>query len=1057
MAGAGARGRPQPVSLAGLFRFASGRDRACMAAGAAAACAHGALVPLAIVTVGSIFARLGDADGARAPGVARDVARLAQTLLAIGAVAFVTSFLQVRLQMAAAIRTCMRIRTLYFESLMRRDLSWHDTEKSGELTSRLASDVDLIQRGISHEFAVAVQSITAGIVSVCVAFLYSWRITLVLLALAPVLATIIAIHTRVTARSTFEGQRAFGAASAIASEVITLIRTVHAFGGQDEESKRYEKELDSAYASRVKTGFCNGFALGLYYCVVFFGYSLTFWYGDHLVRNENIDQHSFYVAFLCILKGIFELGTSSPSFAALGAARGAAPRVYQVIDGMYETNAREAEGIILEENSVRGAISFRNVTFSYGDRMAEDAKPVLEGLNLDIEPGVTHALVGASGCSKSSVAKLVERFYTPQEGEVMLDGIDISTLNVVWLRAQIGLVGQMPMLFHGTIRQNIEFGAGMVFDGGTCSRESVSDEQIVEAAKTANAHDFIVQLPEGYDTKVIGHGELLSGGQKQRICIARALVRNPPILILDEATSSLDSASERAVQEALERASRGRTSILIAHRLSTVRNANTISVIRNGGIVESGTHDELFARSDSFYHELIQLQNASPKKNLDFSTDSATAIREDDTDVNTTNSGCVAQVLSKHDGVGEVKVNADEGVDPGVIMRSLKFNSDEWLFMILGCLGGVIAGSAWPLSALPFSELIARLGKDGSEKEIRYWSLIYLIPGLLSLLGSMLQMGMLSISGERFERKLRSGMFRAVLRQEVAYFDLELNSVGALSLLLATDASYANGLCGKTMGTISFVATTLVIGIIQPFMWCWRLALVVLCTFPLGIFTARYQLKQLTGLDISEKEECVTSSDVASQSVGNVLTVFSFGLEDVFIDRYIRALDHPVKIGLKGAAVTAIRFGFAELFMFASGALWLWVGSIFIENDFCTFSEGLKAISSVYIAGRKLSDLNMIVPDIAASQVSATRSFRMLDRKSRIDPNLPGKSVASISNEMSVVDGKFEYPARPNVPILRGLSLSVASGKTLALVGRSGCGKSTIVALFERFYDLHGG
>eukprot|EP00171_Calliarthron_tuberculosum_P015995 IDg15995t1 len=270
--------------------------------------------------------------------------------------------------------------------------------------------------------------------------------------------------------------------------------------------------------------------------------------------------------------GAMGLGQAAPSFSSFSAARGAAPRVYQVIDRQSAIDPFSNEGIV-PDNCV-GEISFNDVTFTYESRAADGGAPVIRNLDLKIEAGSTHALVGPSGCGKSSTMSLIERFYDANSGAVCVDGVDVRELNVRWLRSQMGYVGQMPTLFRATIRENIAFGAGLEFPGGEGDdawvRKEVSMDDIVSAAKLANAHQFIMRLPEQYDTKLGDRGALLSGGQKQRICIARAIVRNPKILLLDEATSALDSRSEHIVQEALERAAAGRTTVVIAHRLSTI-------------------------------------------------------------------------------------------------------------------------------------------------------------------------------------------------------------------------------------------------------------------------------------------------------------------------------------------------------------------------------------------------------------------------------------------------------------------------------------------------------
>lgn len=462
-------------------------------------------------------------------------------------------------------------------------------------------------------FLLGAVQLAMSITGFIIAFIYTWKLTLVILSVTPVLAICGAVFAALTADTTSEGQGAYGGAGAIASEVLSLIRTVHAFGGQEEEAKRYEKELAGAQKAGIAKGFFTGAGLGVTMFLIFCAYALSFWFGARLIRNKETTVTDLFVAFFSVLMGSMAIGQAAPSFAAFAAARGAAPRVYEVIDRVSDIDPLAEEGATLD--SVAGTVSFENVTFNYKSRAEEGGLPVLRDLNLNVDVGTTHALVGPSGCGKSSTMGLIERFYDPQDGVVKLDGVDIRTLNSKWLRAQMGYVGQMPTLFRATIRENIAYGAAMEFGGGLAGKRSdVTDAQIIEAAKLANAHNFITRMPEGYDTMLGERGALLSGGQKQRICIARAIVRQPKILLLDEATSALDAQSERIVQNALERAAAGRTTILIAHRLSTVRNADRISVFKDGEITESGSHDELIRREGGVYRELVELQQVAAEK-----------------------------------------------------------------------------------------------------------------------------------------------------------------------------------------------------------------------------------------------------------------------------------------------------------------------------------------------------------------------------------------------------------------------------------------------------------
>eukprot|EP00116_Pleurobrachia_bachei_P004914 sb/3465176/ len=369
-------------------------------------------------------------------------------------------------------------------------------------------------------------------------------------------------------------QTAYAAAGAVAEEVLGAIRTVVSFGGEKHECKRYNKEVVLCKKNGQQGGLFSGVSIGFTMLVMFGTYGLAFWFGAKQCGTAGTSPGDILIAFFNILIGSFAMGHAAPHFQSMAEGRGAAYSVYDTIARKSKIDHEKSdEG--KKPDQCKGRIEFRNVDFFYPSRKEVQ---VMNGFTVTLMPGKTHALVGPSGCGKSTAVGLIERFYDVEKGEIILDGTDIREINLRWLREQIGLVGQEPVLFATTIEENIRYG-----------REDVTHEEIVAACRKAFAHDFIMSLPDKYNSLCGERGSKLSGGQKQRIAIARALVRNPKILLLDEATSALDNESEKIVQKALEVASEGRTTLVIAHRLSTIINADKISAIVNCVILGCST------------------------------------------------------------------------------------------------------------------------------------------------------------------------------------------------------------------------------------------------------------------------------------------------------------------------------------------------------------------------------------------------------------------------------------------------------------------------------------
>ncbi|CAI5507823.1 unnamed protein product [Closterium sp. Naga37s-1] len=411
-----------------------------------------------------------------------------------------------------------------------------------------------------------------------IAFLAGWQLALLMLATLPLLAGAGAMMALMISISSSKGQIAYGAAGVIVEECVSAIRTVAAFTGEHRAVQQYSLKLNKAFREGVKQSVAAGAGLGVTVFIMFSSYALALWYGSKMIADAGYTGGDVF--------------TVAPEVTAFASGQAAAGKIFEVLERQPPIDSSSEEG---ERPAVcEGALELREVTFAYPSR---PDVPIFQSFSLQVPAGRTMALVGESGSGKSTVVALVERFYDPQSGAVLLDGRSIAALNLRWLRQNMGLVSQEPALFGTSIRQNIAYG-----------KEGATDEEIREAARLANIHHFIESLPNGYETQVGERGTQLSGGQKQRVAIARAILRNPRVLLLDEATSALDAESEQAVQAALDALMGARTTLVVAHRLSTVRRAHCIAVLQRGQVVQTGTHAALLAQPQGAYAQLVRLQ-----------------------------------------------------------------------------------------------------------------------------------------------------------------------------------------------------------------------------------------------------------------------------------------------------------------------------------------------------------------------------------------------------------------------------------------------------------------
>jgi ABC transporter fused permease/ATP-binding protein len=486
-------------------------------------------------------------------------------------------------------RVVTRLRKDLYASILEQEVAFFDERRTGELTSRLASDTSVLQSAVSANVSMGLRHLATTVGAVAFLFVTSPRLALVMLAIVPAIAVGAVVYGRRVRWLAKEVQDALAAAGEVAEETISGLRTVRSFDAEARETERYGAAVWKAFETarrRIRAGSAfMGSAAGAGYAAV----AVVLWYGGRLVAAGALTPGGLTSFLVYTLVLAMSLGSLADLWAEFMRALGAAERIFEIQDRPARIPVRGGA----RPARVEGRIAWEGVRFAYPTR--RDVQ-VLQGIDLAVAPGEVVALVGPSGAGKSTLAQLLSRFYDPDAGRMTLDGRDLRQLDPGWLRRQVGAVSQEPILFSGTIAENIRYG-----------RPGAPDAEVIAAARAANAHDFVARFPDGYATRVGERGVQLSGGQKQRVAIARAVLKDPRVLVLDEATSALDAESEHLVQEALERLMRGRTTLIIAHRLSTVLGADRAIVLEAGRIVQSGSHASLMSE-DGPYRRLVERQ-----------------------------------------------------------------------------------------------------------------------------------------------------------------------------------------------------------------------------------------------------------------------------------------------------------------------------------------------------------------------------------------------------------------------------------------------------------------
>jgi ATP-binding cassette subfamily B (MDR/TAP) protein 1 len=1171
--------RPSKASIKPFFGFIhllfyadpTWLDRLLVGVGCIAAIAAGVPFPLIGIVFGQLVDEINNATCANQSGSTSSGAEAAITpkilmLVYIAIATFVCIYTHLVCWNLASQRLAQRVRDRYLRNLLRQDVAFFDSLQAGEVSSRLNGDIQSIESGTNEKVGVALTCMSFCVTAYIVGFIKDAELAGMLVSLIPAFLLMATVGGHFVSKYTTKLSTSFGSASAIASEALSNIGLVHALGASVRLEDQFRGHLGDARTQGIRKATAAAVQAGLLYFIAFSASALGYWQGSRKVANAlegngNASIGEIYTVTFILLDGAIVLSQVAPMLPLFSGALAAFDRLRKDIETQPTIDDRSvATNELLQP---KGAVELRDVTFTYPSRLDH---PVLNKISITCEPGRLTAIVGLSGSGKSTIASLITRFYDPQEGEIMLDGRDIKELNVTSLRGHISLVQQEPSLLDRSILENIALGlvnspahahlrsvllsntlanvALAVRGGETLTRaievagtEAIEIARLVQhAADLADVATFIKRLEYGFATLVGSSGSLISGGQKQRIALARALVRDPRILILDEATAALDSASELRIQAAIDRVSEGRTVISIAHRLSTIRNASKIIVMKKGDIIEQGTHDELISL-DGSYADMVRLQ--SVKTDTGVSSSTRTSLDANSIDVLADEKQPSASEDARDSTPSNaVEVSAtptrsqDRIVADSVLKTMAPLVRPYLLLLILAFFAALIVGGQYSGSGLLFGNIMGTMSPCNPPDFIRsrgeLLSGLWFMLACIEFFANFTSWAVFGLISERLIYKVRNISLHALLQQPLQWHESEGRSPSLLLEYITKDGNSLAGFSGSIIGKLSNTAlrcshnvlyyvpldlnffhnelditrklcmsgvevrqltcytgtlfsviVNFIAAIVLSHIMAWRIAIVCLVIVPLLLGAGYMQIRAI-GLFATKHAGAFSSSiGVTIEAVSNIRTVHALSIEDEILQTYRRSLKAPRKEMVQQSFKTNVWLAIANSCGGFIYAFAYWWGSKNIIEGRYTQTEFFVILIAMLVSAQLWGQLFTLAPEISKAKSAISRICGLVDLGTRNDiPSSspspePGSEKHGIDVEASadatslqspqggarVVfrDVEFSYPARPGVPVLSSLSLSIQPGQFCALVGPSGAGKSTVLALLERFYTPSSG
>ena len=1011
-----------PVSYTELFKESTALTKTSYILGAIAAGVSGSCFNLLIVAMGQIYDEHTEEDEDDYDFFKEEckmiyVMIFGATVLILAA--YTASVCFTRVSQAVG----LRYRTRYYHAALAKDIKYFDHNNAAELPGKMNQDCEAIEGATGEKMMFLYEISTYCLIGVVIALYKSPQLFLLGLAILPYAFGGMSIAGYGMVKGRALQFAAYSKAGAVSEETLVDVKTVASFNAQDYMADRYERELAAPQAATSKVGAIMGLGWGIVWSSWLLCAALMFWGSVKWINDEHknwiwgdvMEGTDVVVCFWVVILVCLWLGGVVPGVNAMLAGQIAASRALSFIN----EPSTFSDGT--DCKSLSGKVEFADVHFAYPKA---PEVPILRGLSFTCEAGEKTAIVGESGAGKSTIVQLLERFYEPQQGAVLYDGIPSTSYDIANLRQQLGYVSQEPILFNMTIEDNIKLGS-----------PQASTQEVEAAAKEAYAFDFISALQDGFATEVGPKGSRLSGGQKQRIAIARALIKKPKIMLLDEATSALDNESESIVLRALDSiySRTGMTVISVAQKLSTISSSHKIVVLREGRAVEQGTHQELLAANGT-YSEMFAAQGAP-------------AVMQ-----------AVAMVTVQNlTSLPGSTLTEDEDSPRAAAIKSLPFwrimkaALPYWPLLVLALTSTVACGAILPIFGYILGKLtwdITGKGGDRLEDRVREYSLWLLGLAAVLLVSFFLMQWSMSLLQSYVTRSLRKQVFTKLLHMDGHFMDTA--NPGLLSINLSRDTELVNAAGGPMLSFIIIIAVCFGVSITISFFWQWQVTCVMILIMPIEClaYYNRYAVKS-TGLSHPRIQNALA---LTSDSIMSMKTVHSFMMQEALENNFESQIKEAYEKCKWEAHWNGLGYGAGLGFMlYAVAALFYFGGWMEVKDQAggpdvtVVIFTHLQAVMLIGISAAFASDLT-------EGSRAASRVYKLIDYVPSIDSQSVEGACTDIRGQVTFSNVSFKYPSRDNL-VLQGVTFDVQPGKYIGITGSSGSGKSTLSALLLRFYE----